>query len=80
MTTPAIDPDAFKAFEQAGWEQIDAAVYDETTGSVTAQAIGPLLDAVRAGPGVRLLDVACGPGRLAAAQGNPRRDVACQAQ
>jgi SAM-dependent methyltransferase len=31
------------------------------------QAIGPLLDAVRAGPGVQLLDVACGPGDLVAA-------------
>jgi SAM-dependent methyltransferase len=33
---------------------------------LTSRLSGPLLDAVGAGPGVRLLDVACGPGHLAA--------------
>src|SRR4029434_10807893 len=33
----------------------------------TAQSIGPLLDTAGAAPGVRLLDVACGPGYVAAA-------------
>ena len=33
----------------------------------TAFAIEPLLDAARVGPGVRVLDVGCGPGSLSAA-------------
>jgi SAM-dependent methyltransferase len=56
-----IDPDAFNAFERAGWEPVTAA-YAEGFGPLTAEAVGPLLDAVRAGSGMRLLDVASGPG------------------
>ncbi len=62
----SIDPGAFRAFEHAGWEDV-AIPYHEAFGSLTSQSIGPLLDAVGAGSGVRLLDVASGPGYLAAA-------------
>src|SRR3954464_7983952 len=40
--------------------------WDDTLGAVTLRAIDPLLDAVGAIPGMRLLDVACGTGALAA--------------
>ncbi|MEO5989258.1 MAG: methyltransferase domain-containing protein [Candidatus Eisenbacteria bacterium] len=43
-----------------------AGAYANTLAALTAQAIVPLLDAVAAGEGVRLLDVACGTGELAA--------------
>ncbi len=56
----------FRDFERAGWESVVAA-YDSSFGSLTTQAIRPLLDSMRAGPGVSLLDVATGPGYLAAA-------------
>jgi SAM-dependent methyltransferase len=59
-------PATFRAFERAGWETV-AGPYAATFGTLTVQAIGPLLDAVGAGPGVRLLDVATGPGYVAAA-------------
>jgi SAM-dependent methyltransferase len=57
---------AFHDFEQAGWEKA-ASEYDRRFGELTTQSIGPLLDAVGAAPGTRLLDVACGPGYAAAA-------------
>lgn len=60
------EPQAFRDFEQAGWERV-AEAYRDAFGPLTSQAIEPLLDAVRAGPGVRLLDVATGPGYVAAA-------------
>lgn len=57
---------SFKDFEQAGWESV-VVEYDSSFGTLTTQAIGPLLDSVGAARGVRLLDVACGPGYVAAA-------------
>ena len=57
---------AFHDFERAGWEKA-ASEYDRGFGELTMQSIGPLLDAVGAAPGMRLLDVACGPGYVAAA-------------
>ncbi|HEY7067457.1 MAG TPA: methyltransferase domain-containing protein [Chloroflexota bacterium] len=56
----------FRNFEHAGWQGA-AAAYAERWGALTHQAVEPLLDAVGAGPGVRLLDVATGPGYVAAA-------------
>jgi SAM-dependent methyltransferase len=56
----------FRDFEHAGWEGA-AEAYAEYWGALTRQAVEPLLDAVGAGPGVRLLDVAAGPGYVAAA-------------
>lgn len=59
------DPDAFDAFEAEGWGTKDAAGYDALAGRVTSQLADPLLDAVGAGQGTRLLDVATGPGYVA---------------
>ena len=60
------DPKQFRTFEHAGWESIPAQ-YHQAFGSLTTQAIEPLLDAVLAGKGTRLLDLASGPGYAAAA-------------
>jgi ubiquinone/menaquinone biosynthesis C-methylase UbiE len=56
----------FHEFERAGWEKA-APEYDRVFGELTMQSVGPLLDVVGAGPGVRLLDVACGPGYVSEA-------------
>jgi SAM-dependent methyltransferase len=58
--------DEFKAFEAAGWSE-RASTYDALMARATAFAIEPLLDAARVGPGVKVLDVGCGLGTLAAA-------------
>ncbi len=58
--------EAFHQFEQAGWQRA-AEHYPDAFGSLTMQAIAPALDAVRAAPGTKLLDVATGPGYAAAA-------------
>jgi SAM-dependent methyltransferase len=63
------DPDhsrAFKEFESAGWSA-NAAGYHRLTGRITAHVADDLLDAAGVGPGVRVLDVGCGPGDLCAA-------------
>ena len=69
------DPAAFDAFEQAGWTTKEAAGYDALVGRVTSRVAESLLDAVGAGRGTRLLDVATGPGyvasRAAARGGEP---------
>jgi ubiquinone/menaquinone biosynthesis C-methylase UbiE len=61
-----VDAAAFHEFERAGWESIPRA-YQDAFGTLTTQAIAPLLDAARVGPGIRVLDVATGPGYVAAA-------------
>lgn len=66
MTSQPVDSDAFRAFEHAGWERIPER-YHESFADLTTQAIGPLLDAVDVRYGVRLLDVATGPGYVAGA-------------
>jgi SAM-dependent methyltransferase len=58
--------DAFKAFETTAWGE-RAETYDLVIGAVAARVGAELLDAVRAGPGVRLLDLGCGPGTVTAA-------------
>ncbi len=60
-----IDLDAFTAFEVAGWDA-KASGYDDFFGQITGRLVEPLLDAVAARRGVRLLDVATGPGYVAA--------------
>ena len=55
----------FRDFEHAGWEGV-AARYHDAFARLTSQAIGPLLDAAGARQGVKLLDVASGPGYVAA--------------
>jgi ubiquinone/menaquinone biosynthesis C-methylase UbiE len=56
----------FREFERAGWEKLPAR-YHDAFGALTTQTIEPLLDAVAARKGIRLLDVASGPGYVAAA-------------
>jgi SAM-dependent methyltransferase len=60
------EPEKFRNFEHAGWECIPAE-YHQAFGSLTTQTIGPLLDAVRVKKGMTFLDVASGPGYVAAA-------------
>jgi SAM-dependent methyltransferase len=57
---------AFKAFEAEGWTR-KAKSYDRLTGRATARLVVPLLDAAGVESGTRVLDVACGPGHIAAA-------------
>lgn len=56
----------FREFEHDGW-QLVADGYDDHFARLTSQTIGAVLDAVGAGEGVELLDVATGPGYVAAA-------------
>ena len=63
MTT---EPEAFRKFEHAGWEAIPEH-YHQAFGTLTIQTIGPLLDAVRVKSGTKFLDIATGPGYVAAA-------------
>jgi SAM-dependent methyltransferase len=57
---------AFHDFERAGWERA-ADSYAASFGDLTTGTAGPLLDAAGVGPGTKALDVACGPGFVAAA-------------
>ena len=60
------DYQPFKLLEHVGWSESGVSqTYETWFTSLTSQSIDPLLDAVGAGPGVRLLDVATGPGHLA---------------
>src|SRR5258706_4095638 len=68
------EADAFHDFELAGWQRA-AAAYPHAFGPLTAQAIEPLLDAVSAAPGVRVLDIATGPGYVASAAKQRGADV-----
>ena len=70
----AVDPDAFNAFEATGWEQ-QASGYDAFFGPITTRLVGPLLDAAGVRPGARVLDVATGPGYVAAAAAERGADV-----
>jgi SAM-dependent methyltransferase len=60
-----VDP-GFHEFEQEGWERA-ADHYGDAFGSLTSQTIPALLRAAGVGAGTRLLDVASGPGYVAAA-------------
>jgi SAM-dependent methyltransferase len=66
MASPDADSHAFHDFEHAGWERA-AAFYGDAFGALTAQTADALLEAAGAGPGTRLLDVACGPGFIVGA-------------
>lgn len=62
----SIDFEAYRKFEQKGWSEV-ASGYSSYHAAITAQAADALLDAVSGGPGMDILDVACGPGAIAAA-------------
>lgn len=61
-----IDLAKFRIFEHAGWEHA-VQPYADAFGSLTIQAVEPLLDAAGVASGTRVLDVACGPGWAAEA-------------
>jgi SAM-dependent methyltransferase len=62
----SIDLDAFDEFEAGAWEErVDG--YAGFFGAVTGRLVDPLLDLARVGQGTRVLDVASGPGYVAAA-------------
>jgi SAM-dependent methyltransferase len=61
-----VDADAFNAFEAAGWDE-RADGYHRFFGTLTARVIEQLLDAAKVERGRRVLDVASGPGYVAAA-------------
>ena len=61
-----LEPEKFRSFELAGWQEIPAG-YHQAFGKLTSQAIEPLLDAVRLKKGMSFLDIASGPGYVAAA-------------
>ena len=65
MGTPPVDFDAFDAFEAAGWEE-KAVAYERFFAVITDRVVAPLLAAASVGVGVRVLDVATGPGWVAA--------------
>jgi SAM-dependent methyltransferase len=61
-----MDPEAFRRFEQIGHDRL-AATYDDFFAANTARAVEPLLDGAGVRDGSVVLDVACGPGHVAAA-------------
>ncbi|MFB2921119.1 class I SAM-dependent methyltransferase [Aerosakkonema funiforme] len=66
MINPSDRVNAFKEFEYEGWQK-SVEKYHSSFGNLTKQTIGTLLDAVDAGAGKKLLDIASGPGYVAAA-------------
>jgi cyclopropane fatty-acyl-phospholipid synthase-like methyltransferase len=59
-------PEAVRAFEHSGWQRA-AEHYTATFAHATAGFVADLLDAARVRAGLRVLDLACGPGLVAAA-------------
>jgi SAM-dependent methyltransferase len=64
--TQSFEPAPFHDFEQAGWQRA-AEHYGDAFGGLTAQTADALLDAAGVSSGARVLDVATGPGFIAAA-------------
>jgi ubiquinone/menaquinone biosynthesis C-methylase UbiE len=65
MNEVPVGADAFNVFEAAGWEK-QAAGYEDFFGQITSRLVEPLLDAANVGAQERVLDVATGPGYVAA--------------
>src|SRR5262249_17350832 len=61
-----IDPDSFRQFEHSGWQNIPQQ-YHQAFGELTAQSIESLLDAAAVKKGTKAIDIATGPGYVAAA-------------
>src|SRR5215210_1485653 len=61
----SIDLDAFDEFEASAWEE-RVEGYAGFFGAITGRLVEPLLDLARVGPETRVLDVATGPGYVAA--------------
>lgn len=73
-TEPPIDVEAFRRFERDGWNRV-AHLYEAVWAPLTTQFVAPLLEAARIAGGQRVLDVACGPGYVAAAAAGRGADV-----
>ena len=58
------NPVQFLEFERTGWGH-SIVGYDDAFGVVTRLTVEPTLDAAHVRPGMRVLDVCCGPGMLA---------------
>jgi SAM-dependent methyltransferase len=54
----------FAEFEHAGWQSV-ASPYHDYFGSLTQQAIAPLIDSLALSPNSHVLDIATGPGYVA---------------
>ncbi len=55
------DPEGFRRLQEAGWERV-AQAYGPAWASLTTQFVDPLLRAADLREGMKVLDVACGPG------------------
>jgi len=62
-----VDADAFNEFERRGWAENSTEAYDRVFGPITRRPIDELLDAAGVGSQTRMLDLATGPGYVAAA-------------
>ena len=60
------DPHSFRQFEHSGWQGIPQQ-YHQAFGELTTQSIEPLLDAAGVKAGTKVIDIASGPGYVAAA-------------
>jgi SAM-dependent methyltransferase len=60
-----LDAEKFRTFEHSGWESIPDS-YHQAFGQLTSQTIDALLDAARVKKGIKFLDIASGPGYVAA--------------
>lgn len=58
--------ETFGSFEHSAWQKIGK-TYDDIFGNLTIQSIEPLLDVAGIARGTRMLDIATGPGYVAAA-------------
>ena len=58
--------DEFAEFEKAGWSTEKAEPYHRGIAAITTRSIEPLLDAAGVGEGMDVLDLATGPGYVAA--------------
>src|SRR6478609_2643355 len=74
MTINEQQSQAFKEFERTGWGK-QAEHYDSLVGEMTRQAVDGLLAAANARSGIKLLDVASGPGYVAAEAARRKLDV-----
>ena len=61
-----IDAEAFNEFERRGWAENSTDAYDRVFGPITSRVVDDLLDAAGVGSHTRMLDLATGPGYVAA--------------
>jgi SAM-dependent methyltransferase len=61
----SFDPEAVRSFEHARWQQA-ASAYESSFATATTQFISALLDGACVAAGTQMLDIACGPGVVAA--------------